>query len=315
MKKSFNKYRTLLALLIIFGILIVSDPVSVQKVLANSGITATTDKPSYIFGDTIIVSGAVKTVVQGDTITVSILDPYSNLIQTAQVSVAQDGSYAGNIEITGSAWKLTGVYTVLVQYGSEAQTQTTFSFTATTAPVNDAFQVRMPNSQQTFNVPYTISGGAVTNMSASPSDLSLTISMIADNYGAITLSLPRSLLDAKTSNGTDGPFAILVDGVEIKLQKEQVTPSDRTLTIQFLQGVKDIQIIGTNMASQNNSTINTPSVNLTASQQPSVQVTNMSKIIPTVPEFPNATTPFIIALIAMVVLARTMFRQITRTQF
>ncbi len=301
--------------MIIFGILIVSDPVSVQKVLANSGITATTDKPSYIFGDTIIVSGAVKTVVQGDTITVSILDPYSNLIQTAQVSVAQDGSYAGNIEITGSAWKLTGVYTVLVQYGSEAQTQTTFSFTATTAPVNDAFQVRMPNSQQTFNVPYTISGGAVTNMSASPSDLSLTISMIADNYGAITLSLPRSLLDAKTSNGTDGPFAILVDGVEIKLQKEQVTPSDRTLTIQFLQGVKDIQIIGTNMASQNNSTINTPSVNLTASQQPSVQVTNMSKIIPTVPEFPNATTPFIIALIAMVVLARTMFRQITRTQF
>ncbi|MGI0102140.1 MAG: PEFG-CTERM sorting domain-containing protein [Nitrosotalea sp.] len=310
--KFLNNHCALLTLSIIFGILILSEPVFAQKVLTNPDITATTDKPSYIFGDTIVISGAVKTVLQGSVLTIQILDPYSNSVQTAQVAVAQDGSYKDAVMITGSMWKSSGVYTILVQYGSEVQTQTTFAFTATTTPINDTFQVKIPNSQQTFNVPYTIFGGSVTNMSVNASSLSLTVSILSVNYGTITLSLPRSLLDAKTSDGTDGPFTVLTDGNEITPQKEHVTSSDRTLTIQFLQGDKDIQIIGTIVASQNNSTINASSANLTTNQQSSAQITNMSKPITAVPEFPNGLTPFIVALITIVVLTRTMFRQIIR---
>ncbi|MFZ1076264.1 MAG: PEFG-CTERM sorting domain-containing protein [Nitrosotalea sp.] len=290
-----------------------SNLVFAQKVLTNPNITATTDKSSYIFGDTIVISGTVKTVLQGNIMTIQILDPYSNLIQTAQGSVAQDGSYADAVEIAGTGWKSSGVYTVLVQYGSEVQTQTTFAFTATTAPINDTFQVQIPNNSQIFNVPYTIFGGSVTNMSVNALNPSLTVSILPVNYGTITLSLPRSLLDAKTSNGTDEPFTILIDGIQIIPQKEQVTSSDRTLSIQFLRGDKNIQIIGTSVTPQNNSTINTPSTNLTTSQQPSAQVTNMSKPISAVPEFPNGIIPFIAALIVMVVLTRTTFRQIIRT--
>lgn len=148
-------------------------------------------------------------------------------------------------------------------------------------------------------------------MSVNTSNLSLTVSIISDNYGAITLSLPRSLLDAKTSNGTDGPFTILVDGIEIRPQKEQATSSDRTLTIQFLQGAKDIQIIGSSVASQNIYAANASSANLTTNQQ-SAQTTNMSKLISKVPEFPDGITPFMIALITIVVLTRTVFRQTIR---
>lgn len=284
-----------------------SDLVFAQRVITNPDITAKTDKSSYIFGDTIVISGTAKTVLQGDTITIQILDPHSNLIQTALASVAQDGTYTDSVEITGSEWKSSGVYTVLVQYGSEVQTQTTFAFTATTIPINDTFQVQIPNNHQIFNVPYTIFGGSVVNMSVNTLNPSLTVSILSVNYGAITLSLPRPLLDAKTSNGTDEPFTILIDGTEITPQKEQVTSSDRTLTIQFLQGDKDIQIIGTSVASQNNSTINT-STNFTTNQQPSAQITNMSKHIPAVPEFPNGTIPFIAALITMVILVRIRFR-------
>jgi hypothetical protein len=293
-----------ICLLIVFSC---SNLVFAQKVITNPNITAKTDKSSYIFGDTIVISGAVKTVLQGDTITIQILDPHSNLIQTVLTSVAQDGTYTDSVEITGSEWKSSGVYTVLVQYGSEVQTQTTFAFTATTIPINDTFQVQIPNNHQIFNVPYTIFGGSVTNMSVNALNPSLNVSILSVNYGTITLSLPRSLLDAKTSNGTDDPFTILIDGTEITPQKEQVTSSDRTLTIQFLQGDKDIQIIGTSVASQNNSTIN-PSTNLTTNQQPSAQITNMSKPIQAVPEFPNGIIPFIAALITMIVLVRIRFR-------
>lgn len=284
-----------LALLIIFGILVSSESVSAQKTITESDITIATDKSSYIFGDMIIVSGVVKTVVQGSILTIRILDPYSNSILTGQANVSQDGHYTYTVEITGSTWKTGGTYTVLVQYGP-VQDQTTFSYTATTAPINDVFQVQIPNNQEIFVVPYEISGGSVTNMAITPSNLSLTILIQSNNYGSITLSLPRSLLDAKTSDGSDGPFTILVDGTEIKPQKEQISSSDRTLTIQFLQGDQDIQIIGTSLGSQINSTI---SANLTSSHQSS-ELINTSKTVQTVPEFPFATIPFMVALIAIV---------------
>lgn len=276
-----------------------------QKIPANLNITAKTDKSSYIFGDTIVIYGAVKTVIQGDVITIQILDPYSNLIQTTQTSVVQDGAYADFVQITGAGWKSGGRYTVLVQYGSEAQTQTTFAFTATTTPISGTFQVQISNNPQIFNVPYTIFGGSVMKMSVDTSNPSLTVSILSVNYGTITLSLPRSLLDAKTSNGIDVPFTILMDGTETIAQKDQGTTSDRILTIQFLQGSKDIQIMGSSVESQNNSTINTPNTNLNTNQQPPPQITNMSRFVPAVPEFPFAEIVLLISILLLILVTRS----------
>jgi|GEM_PF-6634179 len=121
-----NKHYTFFALLFIFGILVLSEPVFTHQVFANSSVTVTADKPFYIFGDTIVISGTVKTVVPGNTLTISILDPYSNQIHTMQTTVSSDGSYTNTVVIDGSMWKSGGVYTVLAQYGSEIPTQTTF---------------------------------------------------------------------------------------------------------------------------------------------------------------------------------------------
>lgn len=294
----------LFALLFIFGILVLSEPVFLHPVLANSGVTVTTDKPFYIFGDTIVISGTVKTVASGNTLTISILDPYSNQIQTMKTSVASDGSYADTIVIDGSMWKSGGVYTVLAQYGSAVQTQATFSYMATTAPINDVFPIQIPGSQ-TFDVPYTISGGSVVDMYVTPSNFMLSVSIQSTNYGSITLSLPRSLIDSKASDGSDDLFGILVDGVDVQPHKEQVTANERILTIQFLQGTKNIQIIGTRMASQNVST--NASQNLTANQ--SVQITNMSNVVHAVPEFTSGVIPFVIALLTIVILGRIVIRQ------
>ncbi|MGI0007179.1 MAG: PEFG-CTERM sorting domain-containing protein [Nitrosotalea sp.] len=295
-------------MLIIFGILVSSEPVFTHQVFANSSVTVTTDKPFYIFGDTIVISGTVKTVVPGSALTISILDPYSNQIQTTQVTVAPGGSYTDALGIDGSMWKSGGVYTVLAQYGCTVPTQTTFSYMATTAPINDVFTIQIPG-HQTFAVSYTISGGSVVNMYVNPANFMLSVYIQSTNYGSITLSLPRSLIDSKASDGSDDLFGILVDGADVQPHKEQVTANERILTIQFLQGTKNIQIIGTRMTSQNVSAVNTTSQNLTTNQ--SVQITNMSQVIHTVPEFPSGVIPFMIALITIVTLGRIMFRQST----
>ncbi|TLX81495.1 MAG: PEFG-CTERM sorting domain-containing protein [Thaumarchaeota archaeon] len=208
-------------------------------------ITTTTDRPSYIIGDTIVISGAVKAVVKGTPLTIQILDSNKNLVQIAQIDVSQDGKYADTLQAIGPLWKASGTYTVKVQYGPTVTAQTTFTFTSASTPTSNYFIVKDPSSQQTFSVNYTINGGIVKDMTIDPQSISLIVSLNSTSDGSIALLIPRSLIDAKTSNGQDDAFIILIDGAEVKPQGEETSNNFRTLTIQFLQGDQDVEIIGT----------------------------------------------------------------------
>ena len=208
-------------------------------------ITTITDRPSYTIGDTIVISGAVKAVVQGNPLTIQILDSNNNLVQIAQIDVSQDGKYADTLQAIGPLWKASGTYTVKVQYGPTVTAQTTFTFTSTSTPTSNYFIVKDPSSQQTFSVNYTINDGMVKDMTIDPQSISLIVSLNSTSDGSITLLIPRSLIDAKTSNGQDDAFIILIDGAEVKPQGEETNNNFRTLTIQFLQGDQDVEIIGT----------------------------------------------------------------------
>ncbi len=209
-------------------------------------ITVSTDKPSYVIGDTIVISGQVQAVVPGTPLTVQILDSNTNLIQVAQIDVSSDGKFTKAFLASGPLWKSNGVYTVKVQYGlPNVTSQATFSFQSSVAPVSNIFQVKDPSSQQTFSVNYTITGGSVKDMTIDAQSISLIVSVNSTSDGAITLHMPRTLIDAKTSSGQDDSFIILIDGAEVKSQSESSDSNFRTLTIPFLQGDQDIEIIGT----------------------------------------------------------------------
>ncbi len=208
-------------------------------------ITVNTDKTSYAIGDTIVVSGAVKSVVEGTPLTIQIFDSNNNLVQIAQIDVSSDGKYSKTVLATGPLWKTNGVYTVKVQYQPNVTAQSTFQFQAVVVPVSNVFQVKDPASQQTFNVNYTISGGSVKDMTIDGQSISLIVTLNSTNDGTITLQLPRTLIDAKTNSGQDDAFIILIDGAEVKPQSETSDSNYRNLTIQFLQGDQDVEIIGT----------------------------------------------------------------------
>jgi len=209
-------------------------------------ITVSTDKSSYIAGDTIVISGQVQAVVPGTPLTVQILDSNTNLIQIAQIDISSDGKFTKSILASGPLWKSNGVYTVKVQYGlPNVTSQTTFTFQSSVAPISNIFQVKDPNSQQTFSVNYTITGGTVNSMTIDAQSISLIVSINSTSDGSITLQIPRTLMDAKTSSGQDDSFIILIDGAEVKPQSESANGDYRTLTIPFLQGDQDIEIIGT----------------------------------------------------------------------
>ena len=228
-----------------------SSPTTTSTPPTAPSITVSTDSKSYVIGGTIIISGQVQAVVPGTPLTIQVLNPNTNLIYVNQIDVSSDGKYTATIKASCSPnqpclWSTNGMYTVKVQYGLPNVTaQTTFTFQSSIAPISNIFQVKDPNSQQTFSVNYTITGGSVKDMTIDAQSISLIVSVNSTSDGTITLHMPRTLIDAKTSIGQDDSFIILIDGAEVKPQSESSDSNYRTLTVPFLQGDQDIEIIGT----------------------------------------------------------------------
>src|SRR5437899_2574702 len=175
-------------------------------------ITVNTDKPSYLLGDTIVISGSVKSPVQNTQLSIQIFDPNNNLVHVDQIDVSKDGRYTDTIKAVGVYWKINGNYTVKVQYALPGVTaQTTFTFQSSVPLVSNVFEVKDPNSQQTFGVNYTITGGTVKNISIDVQSISLIVSVNSTSDGTITLQIPRALVDAKTNSGQHDAFIIIID--------------------------------------------------------------------------------------------------------
>ncbi len=205
-------------------------------------ITVTTDKPSYNNGDKIIISGTTQDYLQGTPIVVLIRNPIGNVVYVAQIDLGTDKTYSTQITPGGSLWQAAGTYEVDVQYGSQDRSaKTTFQFSGSqyTQPGNT-----FPVDGTNFNVTYSITNGKVLDIKADIQAKSLVVSIQTTGDGVLTITLPRTLIDAKV-NGSDDQFFVLNDGQENSQFTESKTATDRTLTIPFTDGTQTIEIIGT----------------------------------------------------------------------
>ncbi len=93
-------------------------------------------------------------------------------------------------------------------------------------------------------ISYTIQGGVVQDILPNPETNSIIIPIDAANDGSITIVLPREVIDAKFSDGTDDSFFVLVDGEESSFE-ENSNETERVITIPFLAGTDTIEVVGT----------------------------------------------------------------------
>ena len=105
------------------------------------------------------------------------------------------------------------------------------------------FTVKDAQSGQSYTVNYGITGATVDDVSISPQDTSLIVSIKSSNDGNLTITMPRSLIDAKASTGDD-QFFVLVDGADTDFT-ESKTDATRTITVSFPQDTNQIEVIGT----------------------------------------------------------------------
>ena len=209
-------------------------------------IVVTTDKSTYSDGESIMVTGEVKALLGGEALSLIVKAPNGNIVSIAQLTVGSDKKFSTELTAGGSLMRAEGTYTIIVQYGTQSRTaETTFSFEGAeskpaTSSVSDN-TVSIEGSDELIG--YKITGGKLVNLMPDVDANSLIVTIEATNDGSLTLTIPRSVMDAKF-NGEDDEFFVLVDGEEVDFE-ETKTASDRTLTIQFPAGAEEIEIIGT----------------------------------------------------------------------
>ena len=234
----------------------------------NESVTATTDKLSYSEGETISISGEIEYLTLGNEITLRIESPNGNIVYLDQMTVGSDKQFSTEINPSGSYWKISGTYTILITQDKNNQATLSFEFGGVTdMPENELEEAIVEDTVEdimiedpsivdsivtattitvqdsTDLVSYEIINAKLINVIPDMDAVSLLINIEATDDGSITLTVPRSVLDATINNGDD-EFFVLVDGEEVDFE-EITTSVDRTLTIEFFAGTEQIEIIGT----------------------------------------------------------------------
>ena len=220
------------------------NPTSVTS--GNTGeVTVTTDKASYNDGDKVTISGSTQDYISGTPITVRIISPIGNIVKVDQVDLGSDRTFSTSITATGALWQEAGAYTVKVQFGSAARTaQTTFQFSGSSGPGQSGNTIKVDGTK--LSVKYSITNGKVLGVKADIASKSLIVSIQTTGDGVLTITLPRALINATLpTTGQDDKYYVLVDGQEADFQETSTTKTDRTLSIPFIDGTEEIEIIGT----------------------------------------------------------------------
>jgi len=218
---------------------------------AEEPMSISTPNNIYYSGDYVVIFGSIDTVFENMPITIQIYYE-SNLIDVAQVPVAQDGTFVKSFNAIGQQWKEEGTYVVRAQYTPTQIAETTFEFFSQIIDKSSAtFPVDIPNSG-TFDVGYTIRGGEVKNIEMNLERYSILVQTSMDSNGNIVLKLPRESFDAQ-SNDTDETFIILISKestsaenfVNVPYEEIGTSSEYRTIRIPLEQDDKWVEVIGT----------------------------------------------------------------------
>jgi hypothetical protein len=92
-------------------------------------------------------------------------------------------------------------------------------------------------------IPHSITGGKILAINANTESKSIIIDIQSTESGSLTITLPRSMIDAK--DGGDASHFIVLDNTHGANYQEVINPTNRTLTISFPTGTNTITITGT----------------------------------------------------------------------
>ncbi|MBT4455389.1 MAG: PEFG-CTERM sorting domain-containing protein [Candidatus Nitrosopelagicus sp.] len=223
-----------------------------EEMLSNQKIVLIADNTAYQEGDVITITGSVEKVIPGMPISLQIFFE-KNLIQVSQVRVSQDGEFTDTFTAAGPQWLNEGNVIIRANYGGDTSTELIISFFKNTSgEYLSTFEVKIPGAG-TFDVPYTMKGGVVTNMELIQNDLSLEIDILTESDGILDINLSRESIDSLSNAGQDIDFIVSIyeKDSDIPTQTDYIKikadDSHRAMSIPVKDGDETIRIIGTHV--------------------------------------------------------------------
>jgi len=215
-------------------------------------LSVTLSKDVYNKGDILVVFGNVPVVFTDvPDLTIQILFE-EQIIEIAQIKVAEDGTYAKDFNTNAQKWSHDGQYTVKVFYTEDIFNATNFQFFQNVVTeTSSVFPIDIPNAG-TFDLEYTASGFDIKDAELNQDRYSILIELTENSGGNLILKLPRESFDSKAGDGTDEIFIVLVskdnqsdDFIEVQITEIETTSDFRTINLQIEEDEKFIEIIGT----------------------------------------------------------------------
>ena len=189
----------------------------------------------------LVIDGNVSMMLPNVPVTVLITEPNGNIVYISQLEIDTKGRFGDTHNINKSLWQKSGKYTITATYGADENNATRIIDYKTTEPelINE---LQVNASGKFHTVYYLMEGGSFAGYATNGTNvLTILTNTFAD--GKVSFRIPRQLLDAK-KDGEDDDFFVLVDGEEVDFDEKKNT-ADRTLTIEFAMGIKEILIVGT----------------------------------------------------------------------
>ena len=104
-------------------------------------VMVSTDKTTYVSGDTIVVSGQIRDILPNVQIGLTVTAPNNNRVAFQQLAVGEDKTFTTEIATGGSLWREDGEYVIQVQYGSLRMAETSITFGRTASPIGSPPEV------------------------------------------------------------------------------------------------------------------------------------------------------------------------------
>ncbi len=223
-----------------------------EDMLSSQKIVLMADSTAYQEGDVITITGSVEKVIPGMPISLQVFFE-KNLIQVSQVRVSQDGEFTDTFTAAGPQWHNEGDVIIRANYGGDTSTELIISFFKdTSGEYLSTFEVKIPGAG-TFDVPYTMKGGVVTNMELNQKDLSLEIDILTESDGVLDINLSRESIDSLSNAGQDIDFIVSIyeKDSEFPVQTDYIKikndDNHRAISIPIRDGDTTIKIIGTHV--------------------------------------------------------------------
>lgn len=121
----------------------------------------------------------------------------------------------------------------------------TISFVAVFADTSGDIMVV---SGKTYLIHYEAKDSQVKSVEINKDSQSLVFSVqVSSQTATLQLTLPRELIDATKSDGTDDKFIVLTDGAPVPETEKNSSSLTRTLFVPLTSDIKEIEIIGTHI--------------------------------------------------------------------